>query len=147
MGAEMLWPEVNSAWMFVCQTPQWWWPDPRCFPLGNVLHKESQQSSNSLKMAAKLKFRARMNLRDTTTPAEQFKKSTKKTVRHIHPRNWRTVQNIYAFQTINGLRDVPMEQISTVVEEKPFMSSLNTCPEVCCRKGWGRHDVEGLYFT
>jgi hypothetical protein len=31
----------------------------------------------------------------------------------------------------------PMEQISQM-EEKPFTSSLNYCPEACFRKGWGR---------
>ncbi len=42
-----------------------------------------------------------------------------------------------------------MKQISEI-EKKLFMSSLNICPEACCRKGWGRATTPfpptSLYF-
>jgi hypothetical protein len=38
--------------------------------------------------------------------------------------------------TISKVEEYPTCTISEV-EEKPFMSSLNICQEVLCRKGWG----------
>ncbi len=34
--------------------------------------------------------------------------------------------------------DVMSMKIISEIEEKLYMSSLNICPEACCRKRWGR---------
>ncbi len=60
------------------------------------------------------------------------------------------------FKPINGIRDVPMEQMSTVKVENPFMSSLKLVQKSAVEKGEGgkrnasplcNHPVEGLFLS